>query len=190
MATSFGIEFSRNRASSILLDKLKQHSAMVIHIIRENKIALIVSERLAIQTNQWQITDESQRVLEKIHIGISDLGIVIQNEEYQDEFFSDGLRHAEKLVSVKYEEMFDENGDMDRATMTEVAAMAGITPDFELSPKLKKQGTSLDKVVSNYAALTETIDVLCNEGMDNTPQARNPRTMVANMLRTRRGCSA
>ena len=160
MVLAFGTRFAQHKMSSVFLRSLAEMRAKIIHIVRRDKLSLLVSERVAIKTQQWQLKDDQERKDDKVFLAVPDLAPRIVSEESQDYFFEDELRYSQDSLRVVYEEFFDAEGNFKSDLLIALAQLMDLEPTFDLAPRLRKQGRSLEQTLENFEEVARAVRTL------------------------------
>lgn len=164
MALSFGSSFEGTEVVSTFAQFLRRNQANVIHIVRRNKLALITSAAVASATNQWERKPNDEERFEPVIIPPQSLLGRIREEEAMDAWFTAQFDKLRGLIRVVYEDMFDADGHFLPAPFEHVAQRMGIAPDFNLAPRLVKQGRPLSEAIANFGEVAGQIEGLIAAG--------------------------
>lgn len=166
MAQAFGMSFHGGQPVNTLLHQLAQRKIPIIQLIRRNKLQLLVSERGAMKTNQWELSaKDSEKKQAEVFISPVTLGLKLQQEMAQDTYFLEQTQSAPGKITLLYEEMFTEDGSFQPDIFARLAQILNIDPeDFNLEPQLLKQRGKMSETISNFPQVQRAIQVLTKEG--------------------------
>ncbi|TDK50907.1 sulfotransferase [Antarcticimicrobium luteum] len=166
MTLSFGTTFKGGRPENALLQHLAAKNARVIQIIRRNKLKLLVSERVALKTNQWELSagaGEKKKV--EVFISPVTLGLKLQQEMAQDTYFLEQTQTMKNKLTLVYEDMFTEDGSFRPRIFTDISKMLRIdSKGFDLQPQLSKQRDKMSETISNFPQVRGALQTLVKEG--------------------------
>ncbi len=134
---------------SKVLEIAKSRYNHIFHMIRKNKLQLLISEAIANATNQWSIERKEEIVdFDPITIDVNKTIGAIVNEERLEQEVIMLLQGAHHLEHIYYEEMFDDANMFSEELIKKVKTQLGGSHEFVRAPKLVKQ---------NYRSLASTI---------------------------------
>lgn len=165
MAAAFGTIFLNGSPVNALIHEIKARNLKAVQLIRRNKLHLIVSERVAIKTNQWELSEKKRKTKDAtVFISPVTLGLKIQKEAAQDKYFLEQLGHVDKKILLVYEELFNEEGHFEIEPIEKFANLMGISSNFDLQPQLQKQRRKMSETIENFPSVERAIQVLIKEG--------------------------
>lgn len=149
------------RFPSFLPKFVHEHKIPVIHMVRRNKLRLILSRELAQLTNQWSAkTPESLKTpTKKVALPAKSLVAAIEQEIRESERF-DRMIHELGCPGLKlyYEELFDADGNFSEAVETSCRDLLGDTFRPNRIPQLLKQNNrTIAETISNEAKVREAL---------------------------------
>jgi len=166
MAQAFGLGFHGGRPVNTLLHQLALQNVGVVQLIRRNKLQLLVSERIAMKTDQWELAaGETEKKRAEVFISPVTLGLKLQQEMAQDTYFLEQTRAIRNKLTLTYEELFTKENTFRPRTFTDLAQLLDVDPKaFNLQPQLSKQRGKMSESISNFAQVKRAIQVLIKEG--------------------------
>lgn len=163
MALSFGMQMHNGALANQFTSALQEKNCKVVHLIRENKLNLIVSENLAIMTNQWGLSSQQEQKTGMVRISPTTLHGKIRGEVALDQFFREQIQGIPDTCEVIYEKLFLETGDIDPAPLGQIAHLLNIEPTFNLKPRQLKQARDLSESIRNFKQVKQAINTLVRE---------------------------
>lgn len=164
MALSLGTSFRGPRMVSTFAQEMMRRQGRVLHLVRRNKLALIVSQAMARATQQWELRRGHEPRHELLTLDTHALGQRILEEEAMDSWFARQFARIEGTTTLVYEELFDQHGAFAAGTLDRITERFGLPPCADPMPRLTRQGRPLRECLSNHAALVERIAELVREG--------------------------
>jgi len=167
MAQAFGLSFENGRPVNALLHHLAARDIGVIQLIRRNKLQLLVSERVAMKTNQWEQSTQEAGKKEQADVFISPitLGLKLQREMAQDAYFLEQTQSMRNKLTLTYEELFTTDGSFKPRVFADLARLLELDPKhFSLEPQLSKQRGKMSEAISNFPQVERAVQVLIREG--------------------------
>jgi len=128
----------------------RQKEIKIVHLIRKNYLHMLVSEKLAQSSCQWELKDKTAN---KAH----DITIILQKSECEKKF----LRYKEQeqeaatmfaghdLLAVYYQDLVDHQ----KSTLDGIQEFLGIERKLLSSPLKKQRERRLSEVIENYTSL-------------------------------------
>lgn len=152
------LDFGTLSEKPVSLHFLRQSGAKFIHIVRLNKLRLIVSLELALKTNRWGVWEGEERgELPKISLDPrSTLALIEEQERWSKDF----ARYLPEAPVVEYEHMFTETGDFTPRTLEIVERFLGrkVPSNYRDHIKLQKQTPDrLADLIENYGELAASV---------------------------------
>lgn len=166
MAHAFGNVLRNGAPRNYLIDELKSRNAAVIHLVRQGKLQLLVSEKVAIKTSQWEFSNKSDddKKEAQVHISPVTLGMRIAQELAQDDYFARELSSFRKRISLKYEEMFTDELEFKESIFSEFSGLMSISQGgFSRTPLLSKQGRAMSETLTNFDQVSRALNILISE---------------------------
>lgn len=166
MTLTFGTTFQHGRPMNALLQHLHARGAGIVQLIRRNKLQLIVSERIALKTNQWELSpDATDKKQAEVFISPVTLGLKLQQEAAQDAYFLEQTQSMPDKLTLVYEEMFDEAGAFRPDVFTAIAHLLKLDPEgVDPQPQISKQRGKMSETISNFPQVLRTLQTLIKEG--------------------------
>ena len=166
MAQAFGLSFHGGRPCNILLQHLATRNIGVVQLIRRNKLQLLVSERVAMKTDQWELAaGEAEKKRAEVFISPITLGLKLQQEMAQDAYFLEQTQIMRNKLTLVYEEMFTKDGGFRPRVFADLAQLLRVEAEgFDLQPQLSKQRGKMSESISNFPQVKRAIQVLIKEG--------------------------
>ena len=149
----------RNRPA--LLDVLRQRKDPIIHIIRRNKLRLLVSEKMANETGQWALHEGGAApVKRKIALDPGSIVQLIKQELAVETDMANALRDFDKIMTLYYEDLFDAEGLLAMWVAEQVGEFLDENYAFSRAPKMRKQNPeALGDIVVNSAEVLAKLEV-------------------------------
>lgn len=142
-----------NNERPFIIDFMKQNNASVVHIIRQNKLRVIVSEILAETTGRWSSERPEQLVTDKPRVSIDTktiINLVNNLKTFDEKVYSLLVQTLDNFFSIKYREMFDEDNFFTPLILETASKILDIT-DIDPKPgNLKMNPEPLYKLIENF----------------------------------------
>lgn len=116
----------------------KEHRPIYIHLTRERVLDSIISSDILKATGKSHFVSERTET-PKISIDAKDLINRIKIRQEEIDKFRNFLK-KENSLEIKYESLFDEHGNFDKNTVTQLCKHIDCDPISNLTPKFKKSG--------------------------------------------------
>ncbi len=140
-----------------IIDAAYKNKMLVVHIMRRNVLRTLVSEHIALNTNQWGITNELQRKVQKVMVDPFKIVDRLKSEIQTASFVRDAMAALPDVIEVEYSEMFNSAGMFDDMFVNKLEARLGLT-GLVRTPKLFKQNPApLSELISNYDAVAHAL---------------------------------
>lgn len=126
----------------------------VIHLKRQNRLSMIVSMKVAFKTDQWGITNESDRIeadKKQVYLDYDFLRNSFEKIELWEENINE-LFGQSQIANISYENLSQHYGE----TISSLFNFLGVPeiPIEQIKTKHKKQNPEpLDRLIQNYAEL-------------------------------------
>jgi len=141
-----------------LLQALRMMQARIFHIVRRNKLRLLVSERIAIATNQWGVMDPDRRRQASIELNPRVIHELIEEECLLSARVERLIHDSGDGLTVFYEDMFDASGRFAPALLAEVQDMLGPDTGLNAAPGLIRQNPEpLTELIRNHPAVAAAL---------------------------------
>ena len=163
MALSFGMHLYHGTLTNLFTSTLHEKNCKIVQVVRQNKLDLIVSERMAMMTNQWELSSQQEQKAGTVHINPITLHERIRNEAALDQLFRDQIKDIPDTYEVIYEKLFLETGDINPAPLDQIARLLELEPQFDLKPKLTKQARPLSESIRNFKQVRQAIGILVRD---------------------------
>ena len=165
MAQAFGLSFRGGAPKNFLIGELSSRNARAIQLIRKNKLQLLTSERVAMKTNQWEVSrTSSEKKAAEVFISPVTLGLLLQQEAEQDRYFFEQTQEMEKKITIFYEDIFSEDGTFNPKIIDNIADIMGISSEFDLEPRILKQRRRMSETITNFEQVKRAVNTLVKEG--------------------------
>jgi hypothetical protein len=152
---------SQSNTVNFLIQYIKKNKSNVVHIIRKNKLRVIISEAIAMNTGRWSCVKSEQLVpKEKKYISYISPTVVlnkIQLFERQDAAMAAMLQNYDKAYTIFYEEMFASPGKFSKKSLDIASAclekeIIDTTPEYLLqNPEPTKE------LLGNFDEVAQTL---------------------------------
>jgi len=111
----------------------------IVHVVRRNKIEMLISKIIAERTGVWSSTQKKKKnIFEKVVLNTEKIVSSIEDLIRQDENIADELKKVPSVYNLEYELMFDKVGNFSDFAFSIVENISNDTGFLKI-PKLKKQ---------------------------------------------------
>jgi hypothetical protein len=135
---------------------------IIFHIIRRNKLRLLISEKMANATGQWSLEalPGAKSIKTKVEINPQNVIHMIKRELDAENVVSKMLQKLNTSETLYYEELFDETGMFESSVAEKVEAVLGEHFVFCREPRIIKQNpeTLSELLVNDGAILSKLKD--------------------------------
>ncbi len=139
------------------LFELSDRGSAFIHVVRDNVLNAIVSERLAMKTGQWGVSPGQERIRAKIVLNPYTIATELTIETDARSYVDRVLAQYSKVVQLHYRDLFTRDGKFSRRFRD---ALEKVVPDCSIpaTPGFQKQNdASLDEVLENHNEIREAL---------------------------------
>jgi hypothetical protein len=136
-----------------LFDILMRRKDLIIHIIRRNKLRLLVSERMANVTGQWSLLAKAATapIKAKIELNPDTVVHLIKQELEVESFVMNLLEKLHDVRTLYYEDLFDVEGLFKEKIEAKIESFLGESFKFLREPKIVKQNPEpLSDMIANH----------------------------------------
>ena len=155
----------RGQPENTLVQEIRQRGLNLVQLVRRNKLQLIVSERVAMKTGQWELSGQkAERKDGSVFLSPVELMQQIQREEALDRYFLEQTLDVEGKLTLYYEDLFHEDGSFVKAPLAAVAEMLGTSDAFDVEPRLQKQRRSMADTITNFEDVSRAVNTLIKNG--------------------------
>jgi hypothetical protein len=144
-----------------LFDILLRRKDLTIHIIRRNKLRLLVSERMANATGQWSLTAKAATapIKAKIELNPDTVLHLIQQELEVETVITNLLQKLCHIRTLYYEDLIDAQGIFKEIVEEKVGKFLGESFKFSREPKIVKQNPEpLSDIIANHDAVLAQLE--------------------------------
>lgn len=137
----------------------------VLHLVRKNKLRVLVSEEIAVKTKVWSATSEAT-VKSAESVAVIDPATVIGRIKrllHDDQIASTLLSKHEYYRKLNYEDMFQLDGDFSDTVMELIKSMTGNDNASSTPKTLRLNARPLSVLISNFEQVQ---DVITNSQFD------------------------
>lgn len=149
-----------------IVDFVYNYNLPFFHIIRKNKLELLISLKIAQITNVWNSKQGDYRYTNKLILDANETKHFILSLIRDDEAICNYFKHYQYYNLMTYETMFN-NGNFSQSTIEKVAnALEKDIKDFNPIPGSLKQNTKpLNELIENYDEIHEALQEINCEWM-------------------------
>lgn len=151
--------FEMNTTMPFLVGYMRNHNAHIVHLIRHNKLRILVSEEIARQTGIWSAQNAGNLPKEKQKITVNPTEILMQIQRHITT--SDRVReliHDQPTAhELAYEKMFDPDGSFTQEVATLAATLLGVDAIDRQPAAIRMNPEPLSALIENYDELTKTL---------------------------------
>lgn len=154
-------------ASPFLVDYMRSSGAHVVHIVRQNKLRVLISELIAKQSGRWSAQTAEQLVSQKAKVMLRTDSLVSSIEAMQsvDETVKLLLDTVPNVHRLFYEDMFTNEGRFSRSSV-DVAEKCLDRGDICSIPlTLKMNPEPIKTLVSNYDSIYDILSTTMHAWM-------------------------
>lgn len=157
--------FEVNATMPFLVGYMRNHNAHVVHLIRHNKLRILVSEAIAKQTGIWSAQNEGNLPKEKQQVTLDPKEILqqIQRHIATSDRVREMLKGQHTAHELSYEKMFDADGSFTKDVADLAAKLLGIDEIDRQPAALRMNPEPLSALIQNYDELAS--------GLADTPHA-------------------
>lgn len=143
-----------------IINFMQNNNAHVAHIVRRNKLRILVSEEMAKTTGRWSSGRVEHLVSEKpkIFIDTGQIMDAISRLIKQDEKVAGMLEGVPGVTRLNYHEMFDEIGMFTSKVQDTAARFLDLTSVDPKPGNLKMNPEPLSELVENFVDLSNCIE--------------------------------
>ncbi len=144
-----------------LLRFMRREKAHAVHIVRQNKLRIYVSEEMAKATGKWSASQTGHLVTEKPRLTVDSAQALdfIERQHRQERRVRSMLEKIPGAQELIYEEMFDEEGNFVETTRAAAATCMGVGLEAvdKVPGNLKMNPEPMSALVENYEELAEAV---------------------------------
>lgn len=141
-----------------LVRYMQEKEVPVFHVIRKNKLRLLVSERMAQQSGVWEVWTKGVPAVEAVWLDSGRIQEDIAEEIRYTNYVREKFCSLSKYKEIFYEEMFSECGEFSPKLIDSVRRSTGLDFSRE-SPDLHKQGVRpLADSIANYDQIKAALE--------------------------------
>lgn len=144
-----------------LIEFIKRKKIPVFHVERQNKLRVIVSEKVAIKSSQWQLNPEEQEINttdKKIKLNPFAIRTILEQEELVSKSVKKMFCDYNHYCEIPYENMFEENSNFNPYIVKLVESTLNHQISIDLAPKIRKQNPeSLDQLIQNFVEVKKSL---------------------------------
>ena len=149
--TCVGFKWTRGQNETVLKSVVGDAGVRKIVLRRRNRIKTYVSDKIARQTQQWEVYSHHELALPRPRIHV-DAGEMLEHIENNHCFYAELLaelsRHSQPHLEVEYENLFE------RDTQKRLLELLDVSLDPPLTAaSVKQNSTDLRDTISNFAEL-------------------------------------
>lgn len=141
-----------------LFNFMAESKACVVHIIRRNKLRVLVSEEIARATGRWSATQSSELAVGKprTHVDAHQVVASIQRLIEQDEEVAQMLGSLGNVERLFYEEMFS-GSQFSQKTLTVASRLMGQPVRHATPLNVRMNPEPLSELISNYREIASAL---------------------------------
>jgi hypothetical protein len=139
-----------------LFEILLRRKDLTIHIIRRNKLRLLVSERMANATGQWSVNAKAGTAPLKAKIELDPDTVVrfIKQELEVEAVVTALLEKLQRVRTLYYEDLFNAQGLFKETIEEKIGSFLGESFTFSREPKIVKQNPEpLSDAIANHGEI-------------------------------------
>jgi LPS sulfotransferase NodH len=136
----------------LLLWRLTESNGRIIHLVRRNTLASIVSWHLAKQTGVWHVSADTitkTQPPKEISIDVKDLLRSLYSAEVERETYESVLSKASNALTVTYEDLFRADGDLNPSIVDAICQHVRLPKLQNKVAYSKTRGRSLRETIAN-----------------------------------------
>jgi LPS sulfotransferase NodH len=134
-----------------VLGHARQHNIPILHLRRRNYVATFVSGRLAEQNKVWHTSKAEALNIHSINVPTKDLRGFLNICVREATLITEWLANYSNVLTLEYEDMLDETGNMPESTATELATFLGVVPfTARNSVFIKQAPAKLSDSIENF----------------------------------------
>ena len=148
--------------SPFLFRFMNWSNAKVVHIVRKNKLRILVSEELSKASGLWSVSNKDQLIKDKQRISLDPKQVLdfIAKQDRQVARVGQQLGKISGIETLQYEEMFEEDGTFSAETQAVACRCLGKSEVDPTPRNLKMNPEKISELVENFdeieAALKDT----------------------------------
>jgi len=136
-----------------ILRFIRRQQASVLHLIRRNKLRVLVSAKLSRETDHWEQERQDGPFENKPKISIHPKQAIrkIANMQEKDEMVEKLLANMPNCSRIYYENMFSPDGNFSEETLKIVKPIMGLDATSNVPEHIRMNPEPLEMLVENYA---------------------------------------
>lgn len=142
-----------------IVDYMRDQKAHIVHIVRRNKLRILVSEQLATLTGRWSVGRPEHMVTDKPKVVIEPVAALqfIEQVIEQDRRVRVMIAPTPDSAQIFYDEMFDSNGMFSAQVQSLAAAVMERDGQYARPGNMKMNPEPISALVENYQELAAAL---------------------------------